>query len=269
MPAGAGRGLMSRLDLLVWFAGLATEIAVATVLVRQRIYRLLPIFSLYTVWSIVSDLVSMAITIWHPDLYMRCFLIEMPLDCALQFAVLVELAWSVLRPIRSLLPRWTLAAIAFLIFAVGAAVWPLAGFTQLHLIKQLSHLLLRVEHTVSILRILFFVALAAGSQLLSLGWRDREMQVATGLGFYSLASLAAAVIQAQMTVATQYHYMDQLVAGCYVVSLLYWTISFAQKEAPRHEFSPQMESFLLKVSGAARTNRLALEKTGLPGDPHR
>ena len=43
----------------------------------------------------------------------------------------------------------------------------------------------QLQHTVSILRILFFLVLAGGSQLLSIGWRDRELQVATGLGFYS------------------------------------------------------------------------------------
>jgi hypothetical protein len=260
---------MSWLDLPLWLVGLATEMAVAAILVRQRIYRLLPVFSLYLLWSIISDLVGVAISTKHPGLFMNWYLLEMPLDCALQFGVLVELAWSALRPARSLLPRWTLAVIAFLLLAVGAAVWPLAGFTQLHGIGPLSRLLLHIQHTVSILRILFFVALAAGSQLLSLGWRDRELQVATGLGFYSLASLAGAVIQAQMAVAAQYHYIDQVVAVCYLVSLVYWAVSFAQKEAPRHEFSPQMESFLLKVSGAARANRMALEKTSLPGDPRR
>jgi hypothetical protein len=260
---------MSRLDLFLWFSVLAMEIAVAVSLVRGRIYRLLPVFSLYLIWTIVSDAISIPITVWHPSLYLQCYLIEMPLDCALQFVVLVELAWSALRPARSLLPRWTPAMIAFLIFVVGAAVWPLAGFTQLHGITHYSLLLLRIQHTVSILRILFFVALAAGSQLLSLGWRDRELQVATGLGFYSLARLLGDLIQAQMTVAAQYHYIDQFVAVCYLASLVYWAISFAQQEAPRHEFSPQMESFLLKVSGAARANRMALEKTSLPGDPRR
>ncbi len=265
---------MSWLDLPIWFACFAMEIAVAAMLVRQRIYRLLPIFSLYIAWTIISDLIGMAISTRHPGFFMEWYLFEMPTDCALQFVVLVELAWSALRPIRSLLPRWTalksvllIAAVAFLIFAAGAAVWPLAGFTQIHGILQRSHLLLRILHTVSILRILFFVALAAGSQLLSLGWRDRELQVATGLGFYSLASLAGAMVQAQMAGAMQYHYIDEFVAACYVASLLYWAFSFAQKEAPRQQFSPQMESFLLKVSGAARANRLALEKTGLPGGP--
>jgi hypothetical protein len=260
---------MSWLDLPLWLVGLATEITVAAILVRQRMYRLLPVFSLYLLWSIISDLIGVAISTKHPSLFMNWYLFEMPLDCALQFVVLVELAWSALRPARSLLPRWTPILIAFLIFVLGAAVWPLAGFTQLHGISQLTHMLLRIRNTVSILRILFFVALAAGSQLLSLSWRDRELQVATGLGFYSLVSLAGAMVQAQMTVAMQYHYIDQIEAVCYLLSLVYWTVSFAQKEAPRHEFSPQMESFLLKVSGAARANRMALEKTSLPGDPRR
>lgn len=259
---------MGQLDLFLWFATFAMEIAVVVLLARGRTYRLLPTFSIYLLWAIVSD-VGMMIAQWHfgNEAFNALYPYELSIDSALQFIVLVELTWSVLRPIRSLLPRWTLAVIALLIFAVGAAVWPLAGFTQLHGISPLSHLILRTQHTVSILRILFFVALAAGSQLLSLGWRDRELQVATGLGFYSLASLAGAVIQAEMAVPMQYHYIDQLMRGCYLVSLLYWAFSFAQKEAPRHQFSPQMESFLLKVSGAARTGRLALEKTSLPGDP--
>ena len=201
----------------------------------------------------------MAVSKWHPDLYYKSFLVLMPLDCMLQFVVLVELAWSVLRPIRSMLPRWTPAVIALLILIAGAAVWPLAGFTQIHGISKYSHLILRLQHTFSILRILFFVALAAGSQLLSLSWRDRELQVATGLGFYSLASLAGALVQAQMTVPSHYDIVDQMVRICYVVSLLYWGYAFLQNEAPRQEFTPQMRSFLLKISGAAHAGRTALQ----------
>lgn len=261
---------MGQLDLFLWFAIFAMEIAVVVSLVRGRTYRFLPTFSLYLLWAIISD-AGMMVAQWHfgNEAFKELYPYELSIDSALQFVVLVELAWSVLRPIRTLLPRWTLAALAFLIFVVGIAVWPLAGFTQLHSISQLTHLLLRIQHTVSILRILFFVALAAGSQLLSLGWRDRELQVAAGLGFYSLASLAGAMVQAHMVVAMEYHYVDQFVAACYLLSLVYWTVSFVQKEAPRHQFTPQMESFLLKVSGAARANRLALEKTGLPGNPRR
>ncbi len=257
---------MSRIDLLLWFATLAMEISIVALLLRARIYRLLPVLSLYLLWTVVSDLIGMVIGTWRPGRFISWYLLEMPLDCTLQFVVLVELAWSVLRPIRSLLPWWTLVAITLLILTAGAAVWPLAGFTQIHDIKQNSHLILRLQQTFSILRILFFVALAAGSQLFSLGWRDRELQVATGLGFYSLASLAGSLVQVQVAGASQYHIVDQFIAGCYLVSLLYWAVAFLQKEAPRQEFSPQMRSFLLTVSGAARASRIALQEDPLRGD---
>lgn len=114
--------------------------------------------------------------------------------------------------------------------------------------------------TFAIIRILFFLVLAAFSQLLAIGWRDRELQVATGLGIYSVASLGAALLHAQMPGADRYHHVDQLVVVSYIVSLIYWAVSFLQQEAPRQEFTPRMQSILLTVSGAARTNRIAVQE---------
>jgi hypothetical protein len=111
---------------------------------------------------------------------------------------------------------------------------------------------------VSILRILFFLVLAAGSQLLSIGWRDRELQVATGLGFYSLVSVTVVVLEAHETTESQVYHLNQLIVAGFLCSLLYWLVSFAQKEAERREFTPQMQNFLLAVAGAARSTRVAL-----------
>jgi hypothetical protein len=254
---------MSRLDLLLWFAILGMEFALAGLLVRGRVYKLLPIFSLYLVWTIASDVGMMVIQRRFGNLFFRSFTYEMPLDCIVQFGVLVELAWSVLRPLRSALPRWSIFGIAIVILLAGAAVWPIAGFTIMRGLPPQFHFLLRLQQTFSILRVLFFVALAAGSQLLSLGWRDRELQVATGLGFYSLVSLAVSLLHAQMPAVSHYHQIDQLMPASYLCSLVYWAVSFAQKEAPRQEFSPEMRSFLLKVSGAAHAGRIALQDSTL------
>ena len=254
---------MKWLDLTLWFAVLAMEIVLAGFLVRRRVYRLLPIFSLYVAWTITSDVIGIAINSWFPSHFGIWFIFEMPLDCILQFGVLVEIAWSVLRPLRSALPRWSVFAIAILILVAGAAVWPIAGFTVMHGLPSQFHFLLRLQQTFSILRILFFVLLAAGSQLLSLGWRDRELQVATGLGFYSLVSLAVSLLHAQMPQVANYHRVDQLMPVSYLCSLVYWAFSFAQNEAPRQEFSPQMQSFLLRVSGAAHAGRIALQDSTL------
>ena len=59
---------------------------------------------------------------------------------------------------------------------------------------------------------------------------------------------------------TQLHYrqLDKTLVGSYLCSLLYWVVSFVQKEAPRQEFSPKMESFLLSLAGVAHANRVAL-----------
>jgi hypothetical protein len=259
---------MGSVDLALWLLVMGVEAAIVVLLLRGRVYKRFPIFTLYLVSTLLSDLIGIFVRTRMPNLYFRLYLDEMPLDFALQFGVLVELAWSVLRPLRTSLPKWTLLAIAVLILLAGVAVWPLTRTLVMHDLAQQWHMLLRLQQTFSALRILFFVVLAGGSQLLSLDWRDRELQIATGLGFYSLVSLAVALIHAQMPRVAHYHPIDQVMIGSYLCALAYWMVSFLQKEAPRQEFSPQMQSFLLRVSGVAHANRIALENHSLPGDRH-
>jgi hypothetical protein len=247
-------------DTVILIAVFVLQAILIALLMFRRAYKQLPIFTTWVVWSIVSDLLGEIIrTRSSTDAYANFFQYELIFDSILQFGVLVEMAWSVLRPLRSALPRWSVFAIALLILLAGAAVWPIAGFTIMHDLPPQYHFLLRLQQTFSILRVLFFVALAAGSQLLSLGWRDRELQIATGLGFYSLVSLAVSLLHAQMPAVAHYHRVDQLMPASYLCSLVYWAVCFVQKEAPRQEFSPEMRSFLLKVSGAARAGRIALQ----------
>jgi len=98
--------------------------------------------------------------------------------------------------------------------------------------------------------------------LLSIGWRDRELQVATGLGFYSFISLSASLLQMNLgtTVETvqKYQLLNEVPVASYVLCSIYWIVSFAQKVPERREFTPQMEQFLLAVAGNARTTRVAM-----------
>jgi hypothetical protein len=113
--------------------------------------------------------------------------------------------------------------------------------------------------TSSALRILFFLILAACSQWLSIGWRDRELQIATGFGFFSLASLFVSFLHMnQGATTTPYHTAELMLTACYDCSIFYWIISFAQKVPERREFTPQMQNFLLAVAGSARNTRIAL-----------
>jgi len=258
---------MDWLDLTLWFLVMGIEATLVVLLLRSRAYRLFPVFTLFLASTVVSDLLGFFVRKYAPaDFYFQLYLYETPVDFLLQFGVLVELAWSVLRPVQSVLPRRVLVVIAAVILLAGAVVWPIAGITLLPNLPWQWHLLMRLQQTFAILRILVFLILAGGSQLLSLGWRDRELQVATGLGFYSLVSMAVTLFHAQVPNAIHYHRGDQIISASYLCSLAYWLYSFAQKEALRQEFSPEMQSFLLRVAGVAHANRIALENHSLPGD---
>jgi hypothetical protein len=83
------------------------------------------------------------------------------------------------------------------------------------------------------------------------------------LGFYSLVSFGAMLAHTHKANVLQYSTLNELVIGSYLCSLLYWVYSFAQKEAKRHEFTPQMQNVLLAMAGVAREQRLALAQAAV------
>ena len=254
---------MSTLDLVLFFGGILAEAVAVGLLLFRRSHRNLPVFSFFLIWSIVSDSVMLLVgrhyAVQDPQ-YTQIYMVEISLDFCVQFAVLVELAWSVLRPIRNALPRQSILVISILLLGVGAVAWPIAGKLTLAGPTHQWHILMQLQTTFSILRVLFVFILAGFSQLLAIGWRDRELQIATGLGFYSLMTLGASILHTHHLSVSLYHDVDQIVTVSYFCSLLYWVLSFAQQEAPRQEFAPGMQSFLLAVSGAARSDRMTLEQ---------
>ncbi len=175
------------------------------------------------------------------------------------FSVLVELAWSVLSPIRGSLPRHSWIVIAVLIAIAGLMLWPVAGLTLPAHLTPAGRDFFRLQQTTAILRLLVFLGMAGFSQLLSIGWRNRELQVATGLGLYSIVSLAVSVLHThQITGSPQYHLLDQIQVVSYLAALTYWIVCFATKEAERQEFTPQMQNLLLGMAGAAKSTRIVL-----------
>ncbi len=252
------------LDIALSYAGLGAEAVALALLFYRRIHKIVPIFGLFLLWSIVSDVMMMVVSSRYasndPALYTQIYMVETSLDFLMQFAVLVELAWAVLRPIRDSLPRRTVPIISIFLLLVGAAVWPIAGKLALPGPTPQWHTLMQLGQTSSMLRVLYVFVLAGFSQLLAIGWRDRELQIATGLGFFSVMSLGAAILHTHHAQVGLYHIVDQIVAFSYLCSLIYWIFSFVQQEAPRQSFSPRMENFLLAVSGAARADREDLDK---------
>ena len=258
------------LDAILWVMG---DVAVAAVLAlsfRARLFRITPVFCCYLGWSLCADLaLYLAMTQWGPNShpYVHFYLVELAVDSAFQFAVLVELEWAVLRPIRNSLPKHSIVILAILVVVAGAVIWPMTRWVLPSNLNPTGIVFVQMQQTVAALRVVFFLAMAGFSQVLSIGWRNRELQIATGLGFYSMFSLGIALIHAHQTVGHSYHLLDQLGAASYIGSLVYWIVSFAQQEEARQEFTPQMRNFLLTVTGAARGTRMALADSGIGTHP--
>lgn len=246
------------MDSALWVCGVAEEAALVLLLVRVRVFKSFPAFFIFVCWSLVNDVLLFALQSLPQATFFKLYEGQMVIDSALMFGVLVELAWSVLRPIRSSLPKGSWIGIAVLIALSGLLLWPVAGLTMPKYLTQQGAYFFRLQQTFAILRVVVFLGMAGFSQLLAIGWRSRELQIATGLGFYSIVSLAISVLHTHQMVGSQYHWLDDFGVFCYLSTLGYWVLSFATKEVKQKEFSPQMENFLLLVGGTARAGRVAL-----------
>lgn len=238
------------------------EVAIILLLLRGRMFRTFPIFSFYLCWSLFSDAFLYYVRVDQSGYFFRIYIYQLVCDSVMIFAVLVEVAWNVLRPIRNSLPRYSWIAIAILLGLGTAILWPIAGLAAPQQLTSEGRTLFLLQQTPAILRAVFFLALAGFSQVLSIGWRDRELQIATGLGFFSIVSLAVTVIHIHQTSGTAvYHLLDLVVAFSYLAALIYWVFAIATRTVERREFTPQMRDMLLAVAGAARSTRIDLGDT--------
>jgi len=252
--------MYTQIDNAIQLLSYLAAIAVIGFLFYRHIWRTLPVFCAYCIWDPLSNLGLKGIEQFAPHVLFHAVFAAQALDSVFVFCILVELAWSVLRPLRASLPPSSFLLVGILILVAGAIIWPFAGLQNLSGATTREGLIYaQLLQTTSILRILFFLVLAGGSQLLSIGLRDRELQIATGLGAYSMVGLTVSVIQTHLTSATQYYEFSLAVGAGYLGCLLYWAYSFAQQEAARREFSPQMQRFLLALAGGARSTRVGLE----------
>lgn len=250
------------LDTTLALAGIVAEAVILGLLVVRRVFRTLPLFSFYLAWSLTNDVGQFLLARQFPKSQLQIYVISSIIDSIFMFCVLVEVSISVLKPIRTLLPRWAVFAVILLFAGASSAIWLLVKFPGFDRLTGPFQVAVHVNLTSAIMRIIFFLLLAGFSQLLSIGWRDRELQIATGFGFYALASLSVALFHlsqgANPSLDAQYHMLDQMVSASYVCSIGYWIISFAQKVPERREFTPQMQNFLVALAGNARTTRMAM-----------
>jgi hypothetical protein len=255
------------LDSALWIAGVVGEVVLLSILIMRKAYRTFPVFVAWISLSILLEPVYYWL-VHHlsADTYLKVyFALNFP-QYLIELGVLVEVAVNVLRPVNKALPK---AILYFL--AIGTAIIGLvAFFVAAHLnAATLSHprSLIVMTTTMAILRLVTFLLIAALSQVLGLGWRNHVLQLASGLAFYAAVTLIVELGHSKLRggpdYARQFYALEHLRIAGYLCSLTYWCYSFARKEAPRKEFSPQMTQLLVSISGSAKRHSVAARSLDL------
>jgi hypothetical protein len=235
------------------------ELSIILLMIRGSVFRSFPVFFSYICWSLLNDPLIYFVQVSYPAFFFRAYLIQLLVDSLMIFALLAEITWNVLSPIHKSLPKYSWGVIVVLLAIGSAILWPVAGLVAPEHLTAAGRNLFLLHQTPAILRAVFYLALITFSQLLSIGWRDREFQIASGLGFYSIISLTVTILHAHQQSGTpQYHWLDLADSFSYLTVLVYWVFAFATKPVERREFTPQMQNVLLAVAGAAKSTRAGL-----------
>jgi hypothetical protein len=255
------------MDLVLWAMTLAGEIALVIFLLAKGTGRQFPIFTSYMIFNLIEDPLAWVLHNGSADIYLRFYFAVTVLDSLLQLLVLLEIAWNVLRPSRKSLP-FPILPVATVITLICAII--AASFSPQITLNSLRHgteLFLRITLGLAVLKVLLFAALAGFSQLLGIGWKNRVFQLATGLAFYGVASLFVQLTIQHLQTSNYPSYIAHFVvlteiqSAAYIGTLIFWIWAFSRNEAPRKDFTPQMQEVLVTIAQSAKRTRLAVTRS--------
>ncbi len=95
--------------------GFVAQIWLLMVLLLRRHYKTFPIFTLYLAVNLLCDVGTIALGLDRPHAARTLYLASLPLQYLLELGVLLEIAWNVLRPVLTSLPKGTIRAFVGLI----------------------------------------------------------------------------------------------------------------------------------------------------------
>jgi hypothetical protein len=240
---------------MFYLLGLIAEISLVVVLIARRYYREFPVFTLCIATDLLSDIgLSVLAALYPLHVVQSVNYALLPLQYLLDLAVLLEISWNVVRPVHTSLPRGTVRAF------VAAVVLSLLGGVLLafhfgHTGNKIQDIKAPLDLMVGLLRMLIFAATAGFAQLLGIGWRNKVLQLATGLSLYSAADLIVSLVARY---SGDSHDLEAIRMIAVTLELGFFVWVFTTKEVRRREFSPQMEQFLVTLAGRAKLARTAI-----------
>ena len=240
------------LKTVVVILGFAAEIALLCTILIQQQYKSFPIFTLYIAGNLLTDIVIFgSLAAFSAHVGGAVYLATLPFQNLLELAVLFEIGWKVLRPVQPSLPKGLVRAFVVLV-SIAMLCGVLLAWQAPANGTLVDELVNRLNLTVGLLRLLIFAAIAGFAQLLGIGFKNRVLQIATAISFYSALDLMVTLAERHMDGSTT---LEPVRSLCYLLELSFLVWAFTTKEVRRAEFSPQMEQFLVILARRAKSAR--------------
>jgi hypothetical protein len=208
--------------LMLGLSGL--EALLIAVLVWKRVYRSLPFFFCWILYSLLST-AAMSLALGSSrDEYIRYVVAQLALDAAIQFAVVIESFDDALRFNRSTPPSGSMAVVS--VSLTSMVLWALVHGSAPQYTTVWELIYLNLRQVLSVLWVAVFLTLASMSRLKRLRWPERELRIVSGMGFVALVSFAVMILHTHRIALPFWHRLDQAMVASYFGVMAYWLLIF-------------------------------------------
>jgi hypothetical protein len=220
---------------ILWFARVALSLTLFLVIIRHRLYKQFPLFTVYSGWITLTGVAVLLLNYAHfvsVNQYFAGVAIGNAVEAVLAFAIIYQIFLQRLHQypaIKDLGSAAFRASTLVLLAAVLALAWLAPGpgvqyWTSLHSVIE------RSARTLQCGQLVFLVLFCAYFRL---SWRSRVFGIVLGLGILSSSSLAMNAIMSQMGPARlrQNEYLLRLVnESANLTAVVVWLSYFLARE---------------------------------------
>lgn len=232
---------------ILWSAGLLGHVALLSVLLVKKRFRVFPVFGAYIVFAIAETITLFIVSReGSHTAYFDTYWTFACCDYVFQLGLIFEIARHVLRPggtwLRDVGRRSLLWSAIGAVAAAGLALsispphqTGIALWTQRSLIFS------------ALLTCEVFLAMATAANNLGLQWRSHVMALGQGLTAWATIALANDIASLAPAWRGNSRPFSTICSAAYLATLVFWIISFALPEHQREPLSGEMEEDLLAL----------------------
>jgi hypothetical protein len=245
------------LDLFFWAAGFLGHLALLAVLFLRRHVKTFPLFT-----GLIASNIAQTVALYAVHRsgtasdYFRVYWTFAIFEVALQLGVLYEIASIVFRPLGVWAPD-VRRKLCFLVLGAFMVAGVLAWFASPPTERVAQSIFVKGNLFAAVLLSALFVVTTSLSTRVGLPWRSHVLQLAQGLGIYSIATFIVETADSYFGLPTHaddyriFRFVQHCRIAIYLCSLSYWIVCLSRKELPRRSVTPEMRNRLFHLQSAA------------------